>query len=265
MTRDIDTVLCDLDGVVWLAHEAIPGSVDAIRSLRDSGRRVLFVTNNSAAVVADHERALAAIGIEAAGDVVSSSMAAAFLVQPGERCLVTGGAGITEALEARGADVVLNDGTTRWAPDDAFDAVVVGLHRDFDYARLRVAGKAVLEGARLIGTNGDTTYPTPTGLEPGGGSIVAAVASVGGVSATIAGKPERAMVDVIADKVGASFDPSRAAVVGDRPETDGLFAERIGARFVLVESGVTRPTDVVTEVAVAHRVADLAAFSSLLH
>ncbi len=154
----IETVLCDLDGVVWLAHRAIDGSVDAIARIRATGRRVLFVTNNSAAVERDHELALEAIGIPAVGDVVSSAMAAAMLVEPGERVLVAGGAGVVEALVARGVDVVVNDG--RGDPA-GFDAVVVGLHRDFDFDRLVVASAAVRAGARLIGTNSDSTYPDP--------------------------------------------------------------------------------------------------------
>jgi len=227
-------VLCDLDGVVWLAHRPIPGSVEAIAAIRASGRRVLFVTNNSAATRAEHEAALAKIGIDATGDVVSSSMAAAFLVEPGERVLVTGGPGVSEAIAARGAGIVVNTGADL---DQPVDAVVVGLHRDFDYARLRIAGRAVLDGARLIGTNRDTTFPTPTGLEPGGGSIVAAVASVGGVEAVFAGKPEQPMADLVGDLVEA--EPSEMLMVGDRPETDGLFAERLGCDFALVETGVS--------------------------
>ena len=135
--------------------------------------------------------------------------------------------------------------TRRWCTNtgvdlaDPVDAVVVGLHRDFDYARLRIAGRAVLDGARLIGTNRDTTFPTPTGLEPGGGSIIAAVASVGGVDAVFAGKPERPMADLVVDLLGV--DPDAMLMVGDRPETDGLFAERLGCAFALVESGVTPP------------------------
>jgi len=238
MPDEIRTVLCDLDGVVWLAHEPIPGAVDAIARLRASGRRVLFVTNNSAARVSGHERALAAIGVEATGDVVSSSMAAAGLVSRGERILVAGGAGVVEAVESAGAHVLLNDGSDIEEP---VDAVVVGLHRDFDYARLRVAGRAVLEGARLIGTNRDSTYPTPRGLEPGGGSIVAAIAAVGGIDPIFAGKPEQPMADLVLDLVGAP--PSSVLMVGDRPDTDGLFADRIGCGFALVESGVTAAGD----------------------
>jgi 4-nitrophenyl phosphatase len=236
MPRRISHVLCDLDGVVWLAHRPIPGAVEAIAAIRASGRRVLFVTNNSAATRAEHEAALARIGIDATGDVVSSSMAAAFLVEPGERVLVTGGPGVSEALTARGASVVVNTGADL---DQPVGAVVVGLHRDFDYARLRIAGRAVLDGARLIGTNRDTTFPTPTGLEPGGGSIVAAVASVGGVDAVFAGKPEQPMADLVADVV--DVEPDKMLMVGDRPETDGLFAARLNCDFALVETGVTPP------------------------
>jgi 4-nitrophenyl phosphatase len=241
----IETVLCDLDGVVWLAHRPIEGSVDAIARFRATGRRVLFVTNNSAAVERDQERALEAIGIPAVGDVVSSAMAAAMLVEAGERVLVAGGAGVVEALVARGVDVVVNDG--RGDPA-GFDAVVVGLHRDFDFDRLVVASAAVRAGARLIGTNSDSTYPTPTGLQPGGGAILAAVAAASGVEPVIAGKPNEAMVAVIEERLSASgrrFVGARALMVGDRPETDGWFAGRLGCRFALVRSGVTGVADVV--------------------
>lgn len=227
-------MLCDLDGVVWLAHQPIPGAVDAIAAIRASGRRVLFVTNNSAALLSEHESALARIGIRAVGDVVSSSMAAASLVEPGERVLVTGGPGVAEAVAARGGEVVPNTGQDLGT---CVDAVVVGLHRDFDYDRLRIAGRAVLDGARLIGTNRDSTYPTPDGLDPGGGSIVAAVASVGGVAPVFAGKPEQPMADLVADLVVA--ESGSLLMVGDRPETDGLFAERLGCDFALVETGIT--------------------------
>ena len=236
--RTIETVLCDLDGVIWLAHRAIPGSVEAVTALRASGRRTLFVTNNSVAVRADHEAALAAVGIAAVGEVVSSSMAAAHLVEPGERVLVTGGPGIIEALEERGAVAVPNDGRNR---SGVFDAVIVGLDRSFDYDRLTVATGALLGGARLIATNTDSTFPTPHGLVPGGGAIVAAVATASGAVPIVGGKPHRPMADLIVEMLSAGhggFDPDRTLMVGDRPETDGLFAAHLGCRFALVRSGV---------------------------
>jgi HAD superfamily hydrolase (TIGR01450 family) len=225
-------VLCDLDGVVWLARFAIPGAPEAVASLRASGRRVLFVTNNSFSIVAEQEAALAAIGIGAEGDVITSAQAAAFLVEPGETALVCGGPGVVEALEGRGATPV--------SEGDA-DAVLVGFHRDFDYERMRIASDAVRRGARLIATNDDATYPTPDGPIPGGGAIVAAIATAAGVAPVIAGKPHRPMADLARDRCGAEFSGATSVMVGDRWSTDGLFAAALGCPFALVRSGVTLP------------------------
>ena len=222
--------LLDLDGVVWLAGVAIPGSVEAIAELRAAGERVLFVTNNSSAKVGDQEAKLAAIGVPAEGDVVTSAMAAADLVEPGSTALVCGGPGIVEALERRGVTTVR---------DGAADAVVVGFHLDFDYDRLRAAAGAVRDGARLIGTNDDATYPTPGGEIPGGGAILSAVAYASSVTPTVAGKPNQPMADTVRALVG----DGPHVMVGDRPSTDGLFARRLGATFGLVLSGVTKPAE----------------------
>ncbi len=252
----VGTVLCDLDGVVWLAHEPIPGSVEAVAALRASGRRVVFVTNNSMSTLAQQEDALDRVGIPARGDVVSSAMAGASLVEAGERVLVAGGPGVVEAVEARGAVAVPNDGGRNLG---RFDAVVVGLHRDFDYDRLRSASTAVLDGARLIGTNGDTTFPTPRGLEPGGGSLVAAVASVAGVEPVVAGKPHRPMAALVRRFVG----DTALLMVGDRLDTDGAFARTLGCPFALVRTGVTGDDDDI-DVPVALRADDLAAVAALV-
>lgn len=229
-------VLCDLDGVVWLAHRPIPGSVEAIARMRAAGHRVLFVTNNSSARVEVQEAALASIGIPAEGDVVTSAQAAAWLVQPGERVLVCGGEGVVQAVEARGAVV---------GHDAEIDAVIVGWHRTFDYEGLTRAVRAVQHGARLIGTNDDATYPTPDGPIPGGGAILAAVQTAAGVSPAIAGKPYAPMADLVRSIVGAEA-ASRAVMVGDRPSTDGLFARTLGCRYAHVHSGVT-PKGAVVE------------------
>ncbi len=224
-------VLCDLDGVVWLAHQPIPGSVAAIADLRSAGHRVLFVTNNSADTVEVQEAALAAIGVPAGGDVLTSAMAAALLVQPGERVLVCGGEGVRQAVRSRDAKVL---------PDYAedADAVIVGFHRTFDYAGLTHAARAVWRGARLIGTNDDATYPTPQGPIPGGGSILAAVQTAAGVAAVVAGKPHNPMVQLVRDEIGEQA-VAAAVMVGDRPSTDGLFARALGCAYAHVNSGVT--------------------------
>ena len=237
-TRGIDTVLCDLDGVIWLAHQPIAGSVEAVAELRRSGRRLIFVTNNSAATSAQHEQALADVGIAAHGDVVSSAMAVTALFARGTRVLVAAGPGVVEALQRAGADVVINSGEPL---TEAVDAVVVGMHRDFDYDRLAVAADAARGCGRLVGTNTDSTYPTPDGLLPGGGSILAAVAVASGVDPVIAGKPYQPLATLVESMLAErqnDFDPARVLMVGDRPETDGRFAALLGCRFALVRSGV---------------------------
>jgi 4-nitrophenyl phosphatase len=215
----------DLDGVVWLAEEPIPGAADAVARLRATGDDVVFVTNNSSQPVRAVEAKLAAHGIPAEGDVLTSAMAAALLVEPGERVLVCAGPGVVEALEGRGA-IPVRDGDAA--------AVLVGFHLDFDYERLRIAARAVRRGARLLATNADSSYPTPDGPIPGGGAILAAVVAATGTEAVVAGKPCSPMADLVRARLGPS-----GVMVGDRPDTDGRFAAVLGYRFALVHTGVT--------------------------
>jgi 4-nitrophenyl phosphatase len=227
----------DLDGVVWLADDAIPGAARAVNQLQERGDTVVFVTNNSSMTEADVEAKLSRHRIAGLGAVVSSAMAAAELVEKGERVLVCGGPGVVEALEGRGAVAVSNDDEL----DGSVDAVMVGFHRNFDYERMRRAADAVHKGARLIATNDDATYPTPIGPIPGAGSILAGIQRASGVSAVVAGKPYVPMADLLRRRLGES-----GTVVGDRPDTDGRLARVIGYRFALVLTGVTGRDDVAT-------------------
>jgi HAD superfamily hydrolase (TIGR01450 family) len=226
------TWVLDCDGVVWLTDDPIPGAAEAVRRLRHGGERVVFITNNSYPARADHLAKLEKMGMETAdADLITSASAAATLVEAGERVLVLGGPGLFEALEARGAEP-FEPGAVRGEGQMA--AVVVGFDLKFDFARLAAAAAAVREGARLVASNDDATFPTPSGLLPGAGSFVAAVSRAGGVDAIVAGKPFPPLVELVRRSVGAVD-----IVVGDRPSTDGELAERLGARFALVLTGVT--------------------------
>jgi 4-nitrophenyl phosphatase len=223
------TWVLDLDGVVWLSGEPIPGAGEAVAGLRGAGVRTLFCTNNSSLTVGDLLTRLAGVGIEAAaGDIVSSAQAAAGLIGPGSTALALAGDGVLEALAERGVEVV---------DEGPADAVVVGWTRQFDFDGLARASAAVRGGARFIGTNDDATYPTPDGLLPGGGSILAAVATASETTPEVAGKPHQPLVDLLSARA-----PDVVAVVGDRPSTDGRLAERLGVPYALVLSGVTGPT-----------------------
>ena len=204
----------------------------------------MFVTNNSSAIVAAQEAALSAIGIPAVGDVLTSAMAAAALVREGERVLVCGGPGVAEAVISRGATAVAGDDPT----GVDVDAVLVGFHREFDYERMRIAATAVRRGSRLIATNDDATYPTPAGPIPGGGAILASIATASGRQPVVAGKPYEPMATAVSALLGGpagssrdvrSFG-SRLLMVGDRASTDGAFAVTLGCPFGLVRTGPAR-------------------------
>src|SRR5436305_388081 len=240
--------ILDLDGVLWLSDEPTAGAADAVAQLRARGDRVLFVSNNSSARVDEYLTKLERLGVPILADeLVTSGQAAATLVEPGQTALVCAGAGVEEALAARGVRTV-RSGTA--------DAVVVGWHRDFDYDGLTRAAQAVMAGARLFGTNDDATYPTPEGPIPGGGAILAAVATAAGVEPTVAGKPHAPMVDLVRSRLGRDLNGS--TVVGDRPSTDGRLAVALGARFALVLSGVTKEGDLPVDPQPAEVAADLA-------
>jgi len=224
--------IVDLDGVLWLAGQPIGDVASAVQTLRSRGIRVVFATNNSAPTAGQLIGRLAKIGIGAASeDLVSSARVAASLLEPGERVHVLAEGGVLEALAERG--VVVADAGIR-------DAAVVGWSRDFDFAALAAISTVARVTGRLIATNGDPTHPTPEGLMPGSGALLAAVATASGVEPLIAGKPHPPMVDYVRHHVLGGTSGT-AVMVGDQPGTDGLLAERLGIPFVLVDSGVTPP------------------------
>jgi HAD superfamily hydrolase (TIGR01450 family) len=229
----------DLDGVVWLAGSAIEGSAEAVERLRGAGERIAFVSNNSTPNLARYVRMLAGAGLEVREDeLLTSAQAAASMLPEGSRAVCVGGDGLAEALARRKVETV--------DADSEPDAVVVGRTATLDFAELSAAARAIRAGARFIATNTDATFPTPHGLEPGAGALVAFLEVASGVKAEPAGKPAAAMADLLVARFGQA-----GVVVGDRPDTDGRFAERLGVDFLLVLSGVTAEADLPVEPAPA--------------
>lgn len=245
------TVVCDLDGVVYLADEAVPGAGEALGRIEAAGHRILFCTNNSSRTRRQSAEKIARVSGYAADidQIASSSMAAGRLIEGG-RVLVVGGPGVVEAVELAGGEAVR---------EGQADAVVVGIDFDFHYDTLHAASKAVREGARFIATNRDETFPTPAGLMPGAGSLVAAIASAAGVEPVVAGKPEQTMRGLIREMTG----DGPVVMVGDRPETDLAMAVAEGWVSVLVESGVT-PAGTQVEPTPDHVIADITELPGLL-
>ena len=240
--------IVDLDGVIWLSGTPIGDVSGAVNRLTSAGVTVAFVTNNSAPTLDELRARLANIGIHVGhDDLISSAAAAASLVSPGTNVAVVGEQGLVEAIERRGA-LVGNDGP--------YGAAVVGWNRKFDFNMLSSVATAARESGCLIGTNEDPTHPTPDGLVPGAGSLLAAVATASGVTPVVAGKPHAPIVDLLRTRFDLGAPGRSAVVVGDQPGTDGRLAAALGLPFALVDSGVTLPGTPVTDVAVASRTPD---------
>jgi HAD superfamily hydrolase (TIGR01450 family) len=225
--------IVDLDGVIWLSGQPIGDVAGAVDALRRGGKRVVFATNNSAPTTAELVGLLGGCGVQAKpDDLASSAKAAASLLDAGQSVRVLAEGGVLEALAARGVKTVSGD-----AGDAA--AAVVGWSRLFDFDALAATAAVARRTGRLIGTNEDPVHPTPDGLVPGSGALLAAVSTAAGVDPTIAGKPHEPMAALMREDFGFANGDRSVVKVGDQPRTDGKLAERLGIAFGLVDSGVT--------------------------
>jgi len=232
--RELTGWALDLDGVVWRGTDTVPGAPEAVAALRAAGVPIAFVTNSAMRTPAQVAAKLAHHGIpDAEPEVVTAAMAAATMITAGERVVAIGSEGLTHALEAAGAELVSSTPA---------DAVVVGITMTFDYGAMTRAMRAVDGGARFIATNTDPTYPSNDGLLPGNGALVASITTATGVRPEVAGKPHEPIARLVRARLGAT-----GLMVGDRPDTDGLFAHAVGYDFALVLTGVTGRDDLPVE------------------
>ncbi|MDJ0924678.1 MAG: HAD-IIA family hydrolase [Acidimicrobiia bacterium] len=231
----IETVVCDIDGVVLLGATAIPGAGQALEKIRGAGLEVLFITNNSTktrATVADRIAEISGYAT-APETIISSGWATGWhIAGKVNQAYVVGTEGLRSTLRETGVTL-----TDDWS--DA-DAVVMGLDFDLTFRALVEATLAVQNGAAFYATNSDRSFPTPEGLYPGAGALVATVETATGVSAIPCGKPNDPMRQMLAD-----FVDGDAMMVGDRPETDLALGKAEGWATALVLTGVTRTIDEV--------------------
>jgi glycerol 3-phosphatase-2 len=258
---EFDGLLIDLDGVVWIGREPVPGSPQALATLLAAGKRIVFVTNNPAKFPAAYAERLRGLGVEVGEEqIVTAGMVAARLAGeaagPDGGVFVIGGAALKQMVTATGAKL-LDD-------EDGRDArvVVVSGHRDFNYAELLTAKRALDGGAALFATSHDPTMPMP-------GSVLAAVETASGRTAEIAGKPEKHLFEIALAALfhgskstnDAEKEPRkpRVAMVGDRLSSDIEGGRRAGLATILVRSGTDSEDAADTEIRPDHVVDDLAA------
>ncbi|MFI5225684.1 MAG: HAD-IIA family hydrolase [Candidatus Limnocylindrales bacterium] len=245
-------LLVDLDGVVYRGAQPVPGVAAVLAERAARGDDIVYVTNNSMHYRADYVTRLAAMGAPVSPDrVVSSSRATALYLrdhQPSVRRVLTVGArGLERELADVGLEVVPAGVAARRAEAEDLDgseaagrpdAVVVGVDPDIDYARIGVAADCIRAGARFIATNRDAVYPIERRLRPGAGSIVAAIATAAGCEPLVSiGKPEPLLLVEAAEAVGMAARDG--VMIGDGIGTDLAAARAVGARSILMLTGVT--------------------------
>jgi glycerol 3-phosphatase-2 len=230
-----DGLLIDLDGVVWIGREPVPGSAEALRALLGLGKRIVFVTNNPGRLPTAYAERLRELGVEVGPEqIVTAGMVAARLAGEaaggGGSAFVIGAAPLKEMVAATGARLL--EGEEAWEAD----VVVVSGHRGFDYAELLTAKRALDRDAALFATSHDPTMPFPGGEVPGTGAVLAAVEAASGRRAEIAGKPERHLFEMAVEAIGGD---GRLAMVGDRVSSDIAGGRDAGLETILVLSGTT--------------------------
>ncbi len=227
-------VISDMDGVLWRGDEPLPGLVSFFEKLRLRGIPFALATNNAGRSPADYVQKLAAFGLSGVDEaqIITSGTAAATYLQahypPGTPVHVLGGSGLHHVIKAAGFTLT----------DEGAAAVIIGLDRDLDYAKLTRAALLLRAGAAFVATNTDATYPAPEGLVPGAGSLVAALRVATDREPTvICGKPHAPMFEAALQVLGTA--PEDTLMIGDRLNTDIEGAARLGFKTALVLTGVS--------------------------
>jgi 4-nitrophenyl phosphatase len=238
-------LIIDMDGVLWLGNQPMPGLVEFIDTLRRLGIQFVLATNNASKSTEEYVEKLAQFDVKVYPEEILTSpqATAAYLSQhaPNARIYVIGEPGLVSELTRKGLAVVSGD-----SPAGATH-VVVGWDRQLTYAKLVDACLLVRAGATFIGTNPDVTYPDARGIIPGNGATLAALRVSTDVEPIIIGKPQPEMMIQAMRRMGST--PENTAVLGDRLDTDILGGINAGLTTLLVLSGVTSG-----DVATAHPV-----------
>ena len=238
MNLNLRGIIFDIDGVIWRDHQLLPGAQALFNHLREMKIPYGFATNNSSATPEALCEIGRSIGVEIlAEQVVTSALAAVSLLQeqfpPGTDILMIGEMGLQKPLEQAGFCLT--------TAADRAEAVVVGYDRQMTWAQMAEAAYAIARGIPFIGTNIDASFPTPRGLAPGNGAILAALESTTGIAPITVGKPNPFIFKAAFTKIGTH--PKNTLIVGDRLETDIAGGNNAGSPTALVLTGVTRRHD----------------------
>ena len=223
--------ICDMDGVIYHGNKLLPGVADFVNWLKESGKEFLFLTNSPDRTPIELSHKLERMGLDVSADhfYTSAQATASFLAHqvPGCSAYVIGEGGIINALYENG--IFTNDVNP--------DYVVVSETRTYNFEKIEKAIALVNKGAKLIGTNPDTTGPTEQGIMPATGALISPIEIATGKKAYFVGKPNPLMLRHALKRINCHS--ADIALVGDRMDTDIIAGIESNMDTILVLSGVT--------------------------
>ncbi|MEO8477011.1 MAG: TIGR01458 family HAD-type hydrolase [Actinomycetota bacterium] len=236
MLDHIDGLLLDIDGVLSVSWEPIPGSIEAMGWLRREGIPYRLITNTTTHTRAELAETLVGAGFEVVpGEIVTAVVATASFLRthhPGARVWILSDGDARDDLE--GISIV--------DPDQDPEVVVLGGACDaFSYVAINRAFHLVGDGAALIGMHRNLYWRTAEGLQLDGGAFLTGIEAASGATAAICGKPSSAYFGSVLAELDLA--PDRAAMVGDDIVNDVLGAQALGLTGVLVRTGKFSPSD----------------------
>lgn len=230
----ITGVIMDMDGVLWRGNQPLPGIAEWVGFLRQQGIAFAMATNNSAKSPFDYVDKLAGMGVNdiKPEQIITSGTATVDYLKEhyaaATRIHVMGGDGLRQLIRDAGFTL---------ANTQPVEVVVCGIDFALSYEAAKLATQLIVNGADFVGTNPDVSFPTPDGIAPGAGSIIALLETASGKTPVIIGKPERAMFDAALHVLGTA--PEHTLMIGDRLSTDIAGAKTAGMQTALVLTGVT--------------------------
>ena len=229
-----DAYIFDLDGTVYLGDTLLPNAQHAITTIRNAGKRTVFLSNNPTHTRYTYSDKLIRLGLPTSPeDIINSSVVMVDFLQhtlPNATLFVCGEPPLIDDLRAGGFSFSDN-------PNE-IDAVIASFDRTFVYSKLQIAFDAMRAGARLFATNADRYCPVPGGGQPDAASIIAAIEACTNLKCeAMVGKPSIYMTNAILNLL--QLQPERCIMTGDRLETDVQLGLNAGMAAALTLTGAT--------------------------
>ena len=235
LLKSMKLFLFDMDGTLYLGSQLYSFTIELLETIKKTGGRYLFMTNNSSKSVADYIKKLSKLGIESTReDFITSSQATAYYLHKhheGQTLYVCGTESLKEELRMEGFTVTTDL--------DKVECIVMGFDTELTFQKLHDVSYLLLTRPELpyIATNPDLVCPTEFGSVPDCGSVSDMLYNVSGKRPLFIGKPSALMAQLAMEKVGVT--PEETAVIGDRIYTDVKSGLNAGALAILVMSGET--------------------------